>query len=229
MSPLKAARFNRQFARGERVRLETTSGPSIFLDTLNPTHVQVGYGQLGMKGNLGYEDKRASVRGTLYPQALSTHPPARLVFDLGGRFATFRSSVAINDDVPSGRSSAQFSVFADGRLKAVAALVNAGEAPREITADIRGAQRLELVVTTRRWEFCHAVWLDPQVEHGHAAVHRVTIPDCLGRTEMFPPSITLRSQRCVAAVVSAGYSHLLDDMLGSLVANGGCPEALIVV
>ena len=43
------------------------------------------------------------------------------------------------------------------------------------------------------------------------------------------PSIPLRSHRCIATVVSTGFSGLLDDMLGSLVANGGCPDALIVV
>src|SRR5205807_4346186 len=35
--------------------------------------------------------------------------------------------------------------------------------------------------------------------------------------------------RCIATVVSPGFESLLDDMLGSLYANSGCQDALVVV
>ena len=202
---------------------------SVSLDSIEPLEARVGYGQLGRWGDLGYEGKRVTVNGSFYSHALSAHPPARMIFDLGGRFATFRSQVAINSDVPEGQSHAQFSVAVDGRHVAVVPLVGAGEAPREIVADIRGAQRLELAVSTTRWECCHAVWLNPQLDIDASFAEKGTVLDCLGRTEIVLPSIPLRSHRCIATVVSTGFSGLLDDMLGSLVANGGCPDALIVV
>lgn len=202
---------------------------SVCLDAIEPLEVRVGYGQLGRQGDLGYEGKRVSVQGSFYPHALSTHAPARLIFHLGGRFATFRCQVAINEDVPAGGSHAQFSVLADGRHINVAPLVSAGEAPREVVADIRGAQRLELVVTTTLWEFCHAVWLNPEVSIDPSPLNNGTLLDCLGRTEIHLPPTTLTAERCIATVVSAGFSDLLNDMLGSLVANGCCPQALIVV
>jgi hypothetical protein len=108
---------------------------SVSLDLVEPLEARVGYGQLGRNWSLGYENKRVTIQSSFYSRALSTHPPARLVFELGKRFATFRCKVTINEDVPAGKSHAQFSVLADGRHVSVTPLVTAGQAPREIVAD----------------------------------------------------------------------------------------------
>src|SRR4051812_7312153 len=108
------------------------------LDQIPPSSARVGYGELGRGGRLGYEDKAVALQGRGYEHALSTHPPARLRFDLGGRFRRFRSRVAINDDVPAGRSHADFAVLADGRRVAGASFVLAGQPPRELAADVTG-------------------------------------------------------------------------------------------
>jgi hypothetical protein len=89
--------------------------PPIYLDTLPLHKAEVGYSALGMYGSLGYEDKQVMVRGQPYHHALSTRPPAHLIFQLDGRFQYFSCQVALNDDVPAGVSHADFSVLADGR------------------------------------------------------------------------------------------------------------------
>jgi endo-alpha-N-acetylgalactosaminidase len=134
----------------------------MFLDELPPLVAQVGYGTVGSGGSLGYEGKRAVVRGRQHDRALSTHPPARLVFHLGGRYSTFRSDVAMADDVPAGRSDATFIVLADGREAARAECV-AGNGVQTLVADISGASLLELSVRTARFEYAHALWLDPRL------------------------------------------------------------------
>ncbi|HEX5167436.1 MAG TPA: hypothetical protein VFV93_18650, partial [Thermomicrobiales bacterium] len=58
---------------------------TIFLDTIAASETTVGYGTLGCGGKLGYERKRVTVGGASCPHALSTHPPARLVFPLDGQ------------------------------------------------------------------------------------------------------------------------------------------------
>ena len=203
--------------------------PYKHLDTLSILEAQVGYGELGLYGSLGYEDKKVMVQGQQYRHALSTHPPARVQLDLDGRFAVFRSQVALNDDVRRGVSQADFVVIADGSQVAVAPYVVAGETPRNLNADIRGAQTLELEVRTSRWEHCHAVWIDPQVSEIFVDVESSTLLDCLARTEIKLPIIPPRAKRCIATVVSPGFETLLDDMLGSLCANGECQDALLVV
>lgn len=201
----------------------------MYLDALPLVKASVGYGQLGVHGSLGYENKAVMVKRQRYGHALSTHPPARLAYNVGGRFSGFSCQVALNDDVPPGASHADFSVLADGRLVATVAHIVAGQAPHALRADITGAQRLELVVQTSRWEHCHAVWLDPLVDEAAVDVAASTLLDCLGRAEIMLPSLAPHAERCIATVVSPGFEGLLDDMLGSLYANGGCQDALVVI
>ncbi len=200
-----------------------------YLDALTLLQAQVGYGELGVGGSLGYEGKHIVVGRQTYHHALSTHPPARLLFKLDGRFGGFRCQVALNDDVPAGRSHADFSVLADGRRVAAATYVVAGESPRTLQGDISGAHLLELVVQTSRWEHCHAVWLDPQVDETTVQISSETLVDCLGRVEIKLPVGIPPSERCLATVVSPKFAAMLDDMLGSFYANSGCQDALVII
>jgi hypothetical protein len=199
-----------------------------YLDALEPVYVTVGYGSLGTGGRLGYESGVVQVAGERFSHALSTHPPARLVYDLGGAFGRFRCRVGLSDEVPAGCSYADFAVRGDGHELALVPNVWAGAAPVELSVDVAGMQLLELTVSTGRWEHCHAVWLDPVLDGGRVFAPEL-LTDCLGRAEVTVPAVKPRARRCVATVASAGYGALLDDMLGSLHANGDCPDALVVV
>lgn len=201
----------------------------MYLDSLPLQYASVGYGQLGTHGSLGYEGKSVQMRRQHYKHALSTHSPAHLAFDLGERFARFSCQVALNDDVAHSVTHANFIVVADGRQVAAATHVAAGQLPCEFNVGISGAQLLELVVKTRHWDCSHAVWLDPQVEEPGADAPASTLLDCLGRAEITLLHPRPRAKRCIATLVSPGFEELLDDMLGSLYANGGCQDALLVV
>src|SRR6185436_6028691 len=174
----------------------------MYLDQVPLTDKQVGYGDLGMFGSLGYEGQPVIVRGGKYAHALSSHPPARLRFHLGQRFASFSCQVALNDDVAAGRSHADFALLADGREVAVENYVQAGDPPRPLIADVSGAEHIEMVVRTSRWDFCHAVWLDPQVDESPAPVTELN--DCLNRAQFMVPPRLPHAHRCVATVVSPG-------------------------
>lgn len=201
----------------------------VFLDSLSPTFAQVGYGRLGVAGDLGYEHKRVVVHGQGYSHALSTHPPARLHFRLRRAYSAFACSVALNDDVPAGASSADFAVLVDGTETAQLVDVRAGEPPRALRAMICGADSIDLIVRTRQREFCHAVWLDPLLEAPESAMPIPYLKDCLERAELALPRVRPRSRRCIATVVSPGFESYLDDLLGSLYTNGRCGDASVVV
>jgi predicted O-methyltransferase YrrM len=214
--------------RGASAAPEPPGAASIYLDTLTPQAIAVGYGGLGRGGQLGYEGRRVRVQGRRYPHALSTHPPARLSYHLGGRFARFTCAVALNDDVAPDSTHADFSVLADGRPVATIPQVRPGDAPQPLAVDLSGVQCLELVVQTSRWDCCHAVWLDPRLIR-QPVTGGGTLRDCLGRAAITLPTSLPRAERCVATIASAQFAGLLDDMLGSFYANGGCPDALVVV
>jgi predicted O-methyltransferase YrrM len=201
----------------------------MYLDSFSLLEKRVGYGDLGLRGSLGYEGRMVSVHNQSYSHAFSAHPPSRLRFDLGRRFTGFSCQVALNDDVPAGASHADFAILVDGREVAVEPYVRAGDAPRRLTANIEGAEYLELVVRTSRWEYCHAVWIDPQIDTPIPSDSAGSLVDCLGRTEIELIKPAPHADRCIATVVSRGFERLLDDLLGSLYANGGCNDALLAV
>ncbi|MEI2692744.1 MAG: NPCBM/NEW2 domain-containing protein [Anaerolineae bacterium] len=200
----------------------------MYLDTITPAQSSVGYGQLGVAGSLGYEGQQVRVQGRAYAHSLSTHPPARLLYHLDGRYGAFRCQVALNDDAAGQVTHADFVVRADGRQVALVH-VAVGEPPHELAADLAGAQTLELAVRTTQWPWCHAVWLEPRLEEAAAAAPARALVDCLGRAEIVLPQRLPQARRCIATVVSHGFEAMLDDMLGSLLANGGCQDALLLV
>ena len=202
---------------------------AVDLEDLAPLAATVGYGRLGARGDLGYDGGHVAVGGQFFGHALSTHPPARVIYDLGGAYERFHCWVALTDDVAAGRSYADFCVRADGREVALVPGVWAGAGAFELTARVTGAQLLELSVRTTRWEHCHAVWLEPRLDRDAAPAAAGVLTDCLGRAELAVPDVKPRADRCVATVASPGFEGLLDDLLGSLRANGGCGDALVAV
>src|SRR4051794_537936 len=162
------ARCNRRSqVMSDTVAIDRSTAPvnglSTYLDTLTLLASSVGYGSVGRNGALGYEGKSVTVRGRRYARALSTHAPARLLFRLSGAYTTFRCQVGFNDDVRPDASHCDFIVAVDGKPACRPIRANAGAPPQELTADIAGAQVLELIVATDRWDHCHSVWLDPVV------------------------------------------------------------------
>lgn len=201
---------------------------SMYLDSLPLLAAHVGYGELGMHGSLGYEGKTVAVQSQQYPHALSTHAPAHVRFQVNRRFASFSCQVALNDDVPVDASHADFVVLADGRPVAVEPYVRAGAPPRTLVADIAGAEQLELIVRTTRWDYCHAVWLNPTVSETPLHISR-TLVDPLGRVEITLPPSSPSVRRCIATVVSPGFERWMDNLLGSVRANGECPDAQLMI
>src|SRR5687767_13438430 len=199
----------------------------MYLDQLHIREQSVGYGSLGMHGALGYDS--GFVIRRQYQHALSAHAPSRLVFDVDGRFDEFHCEVALNDAVSKKGSAADFVVYADDRVVAAASSVRAGDSPRQLQPRISDTQRLTLVTQTTQWAFCHSLWLDPQVSAYSANQSSIKWTDALKRVEVQVPLSQIVADRCIATVASAGYEHLLADLLGSLRAQGLSDETLVAV
>ena len=222
--------FRRQLACKER----TLAWPGLpsstdryWLDQMQPTSREVGYGQIGLGGELGYEGKRVEICGLAFPHAISAHAPSRLCFTVDCRFTHFCSQVALNDDIASADSSADFFVYADGRLKGVAANVRAGQPPRLLTVDVRSCREIELIVAHHRWSNCHSVWCDPFFTT--VADHAAEMLDCLKQAEISITNRIAPVDLCIATVASPGFETWIDDLLGSVCANAQCPNALLAI
>lgn len=201
-----------------------------FLDSLAPSYSRVGHGALGVGGDLGYENKRVRIAGESPVHPLSAHGPSRILFDLFvPDYSQLVTKVAFNDDIAHADTHANFEIFGDGKLLAERKGVRPGDAAQEMVADLTGVQSLELVVWSPRKTNAHTVWIDPQLIVAKPPPVPSDLRDCLSRVRIEETVGETGADLCIATLASAGFEDLLDNMLGSLVANGNCPEALLVV
>ena len=201
----------------------------MLLSDLPERSAEVGYGRLGVRGDLGYENGRVHFGGTAQIQAISAHGPSRIVYQLDGRYRRFDARVAFNQDVAGRDTHAHFLVCADGREIACAPLLRPKDGARELSGDVRGASKLELIVLTDRWEYCHSLWLDARVSGEPPPVPLTTWEDPLHRARIHLLMPKPNANRCVATVVSPGFEEHLHDLLWSLRTFGKCDDALVVV
>ncbi len=89
------------------------------------------------------------IGGVTYPKGLGVHAYCALRYDLGGRFASFRSWIGIDDEVRRMRAKGAvvFVVKVDGEERYRSPLVRGLEPARRLPPiDLTGAKTLELVV-----------------------------------------------------------------------------------
>ncbi len=84
--------------------------------------------------------------GVTYPHAVPMISDRDLSIDLKGRAVRFASMVGIDSSVPAGRGSVIFGVWVDGKKAADSGILRGGDAPKLLTADLKGATRLTLAV-----------------------------------------------------------------------------------
>jgi hypothetical protein len=146
----------------------TGKGPLVYLADLSEREPNVGHGQFGKKGNLGYDNARIKVNGAESPNGLSMHPPgdgaARVHYQLGKQYQSFKAKAAIDDTGAAGGLHLTFMVLGDGKvLWKSNPLQKQGES-QECQISVAGVDRLELQVECKgSHNSAHAVWIDPAV------------------------------------------------------------------
>jgi hypothetical protein len=107
-----------------------------------------------------------TLNGVAFPRGISTHAPARLVYDLGGLYSRFAAQVGIDDDAGT-NGSVTFSVYLDSDTVAAFAsgVMRGGNARQTVDLDVAGRQSMKLVVTDggdgMGWD--HADWADAKL------------------------------------------------------------------
>ena len=87
-----------------------------------------------------------TVAGQSFTSGIGILSDSRMEVRSGGGFARFSASVGVDDSTRNRAATVRFSVYGDGKLLTQTGPVRFGGAPVPLTADLRGARTVELVV-----------------------------------------------------------------------------------
>ncbi len=120
-------------------RIERIAG--VYLDRLEPVSASQGWGEL--KKNKSVWDRTMCIGSRSYHRGIGTHAPARLVYDLDGKYKTFRG-LAGQDAAANGTIS--FEIQVDGRKRWDSGRMTRHEPAREFSVSVAGAKTLTIIV-----------------------------------------------------------------------------------
>ncbi len=147
----------------------TVMAPGVYLANLQPSKVSVGYWTLGTgmyPPNSDFQGETIiSAHGRTYPLGFFAHAPSELVFDLDGKYSTFRTEILLKESTNCS-DGAVFSVIVDGEEVFLSDRVFPLEEPTLIVVDISGGSEIKLLTTEGKTNNCDwAIWGDPYLEY----------------------------------------------------------------
>ena len=141
----------------------------MYLDQLTPKETMLSYGELGVKGSMGYQII-PSINGQNYNHCISSHASSIIKYELNGKYNSFHSYIALNDS-SSNQACVEFQVFCDGELKYISSKVKKYDKIRPINIDISGTKILELRCFNFGDPISHSIWIDPNISTENLSHH----------------------------------------------------------
>ncbi len=120
------------------------AGQTVWLDALPMDGVTQGWGV--PKANQSVQEKPLSIAGKTYARGLGTHATSRCALELSGGSDRFSAFVGVDDEVVEKAASIEFVVKGDRKTLWRSGVMRAGDAARRVDLDLRGVQRLDLIV-----------------------------------------------------------------------------------
>jgi len=116
------------------------------------------------------EGNPLSIGGRTFEGGVGTHANSVLFVNLGGAAETFRAFVGC-DDESGAKASVEFEVLGDGRTLWTSGTLRGGDAAKEAVVDVRGVERLVLLVTDAGdgIDYDHADWAEARIEGARTA------------------------------------------------------------
>lgn len=124
-------------------RAAETDANTFWLDTLDLSQVEVGYGTVHAGKSI--DANPMALNGTVYTHGIGTHANSHMVVDLKGVATRFDATVGV-DDEKKGAGSVTFEVRVDGKKVAETPVLHGGDAPKTLDIDLTGAKHLTLIV-----------------------------------------------------------------------------------
>jgi len=173
-----AAELNVKTLQGQQAPAQ-----AIWLDTLGVSKIEQAWGTAQANRSVG--NSPLKIHGVTFSHGIGTHAESQMRIGLNGAALQFAAVVGIDDDVV-GKGSSGFEIWVDGKKVLDSGVRRTGDEPKLISADLRGAKELLLVVNDcdDGIEFDHADWagavlvLDPQAtaKPQALAVQRPPVP-----------------------------------------------------
>ena len=133
----------------------------MYLEQLTPKETMLSYGELGVKGSMGYQII-PSINGQNYNHCISSHASSIVKFELNRKYNSFHSYIAVNDS-SSDNALVEFQVICDGELKYISSKVKKFDKIRPINVDISGTNVLELRCFNFGDYIAHSIWVDANI------------------------------------------------------------------
>jgi len=154
----------------KRLRVETAaqSADRVYLADLPPADVRISYGELGLNGDLGYEDRRVIVNKQQAKHSVSTHAKddgvASVDYVMPQQFSVLSGATCLNSSSKKSSMNSIFRIVGDGRILWESPKATKKPVPFQI--DVSGISHLRLQITTKgNSANGHTVWLDPVLTH----------------------------------------------------------------
>src|SRR5690606_25000370 len=110
------------------------------------------------------EDRPLSIGGSAHEKGVGAHADSVGWGDLHGDATRFRAMVGVDDEMGE-KGTVAFYVYADGESLFESGTMKGGETARAVDVDLRGKQRLALIVTSAAdgAEDDHADWAEARI------------------------------------------------------------------
>jgi alpha-galactosidase len=131
-------------APADLFRAELAPTNALWVDSLDLTRMQQRRGL--PRAGRSIRDQPILLGGVTYPRGIGTRSISEFVIDLHGQAQRFASVVGFDDAIKPGVGSVTFEVWADDTLVAASGLMRVGDAPKTLSADLKGARVLTLLV-----------------------------------------------------------------------------------
>lgn len=133
------------------------------LDRVDLSKISQGWGD--PRRGVGTSGHQFIIEGKHYVSGVGTHAPSTWSINLGKNAIEFSSLVGLVDQVANEHTSLQYQIFVDGKLVSQSNPMRKGSPPERLSADLRGASKLRLVVNDLGdgQHSDHAQWIEPQV------------------------------------------------------------------
>lgn len=143
LSVIAAPVSGQTFPDSLMVRLTEAPANSIWLDALDLTTWQQR--RQRPRAKLSLRGKPITMNGVVYAHGVGTLTINEFLVDVHGAAEKFVAMVGIDDEMKTGRGTANFEIWADDKLVASSGVMRAGQPPQLLVANLKGANIVQFI------------------------------------------------------------------------------------